>query len=255
MNTLGLVMRQINANMQMSLRSTDESRERVLEQKRYEKKAPKPKETKAKHVLELTTEEAPKSEWQLRYEEKVRQREEEKRRKEEEEKQKRIKKAHDAVYGSLFNLDIQDQETIKSLAKEIVEYLNWSYNSGNAFADIISSLKVNVEDIDYGKRRYFENVSFKLTHTKRPLRRDESPLRIEVELKKSEEQTYKIYVFWRKNHNDYEWFGVGKMKGKFVEHVTDWAIDLLVELAKLEQQGEIEKKEKENARNWCFGWS
>lgn len=248
MNTLGLVMRQINANMQMSLRSTEESRKGVLEQIRYEKKAQKPKETKAKHVLELITEEDPKPEWQLRYEAKVRQREEEKRRKQEEAEQKRIKKAHDAVYGSLFNLDIQDQETIKSLAKEIVEYLNWSYNSGYAYGRS-SSLKVNVEDIDYGKRRYFENVSFKLTHTKR----DERPLRIEVELKKSEEQTYKIYVSWRNDRNDYVWFDDGKMKGKFVEHVTDWAIDLLVELAKLEQQGEIEKKEKENT--WWFSWS
>ena len=248
MNTLGLVMSQINANMQMSIRSTEESSKRVLEPRPYYgKKAEKPKETKAKHVLELTTEEAPKPEWQLRYEAKVRQREEEKRRKQEEAEQKRIKKAHDAVYGSLFNLDIQDQETIKSLAKEIVEYLNWSYNSGYAYGS--SSLKVNVEDIDYGKRRYFENVSFKLTHTKR----DERPLRIEVELKKSEEQTYKIYVSWRNDRNDYVWFDDGKMKGKFVEHVTDWAIDLLVELAKLEQQGEIEKKEKENT--WWFSWS
>ena len=103
MNTLGLVMRQINANMQMSLRSTEESSKKVLEPRPYGKKVEKSKETKAKHVLELTTEEEPKPEWLLRYEAKVRQREEEKRRKQEEAEQKRIKKAQDSVYGSLFN--------------------------------------------------------------------------------------------------------------------------------------------------------
>lgn len=251
-NTLGIVMRQINANMQMSFRAAEGPRKRAFEPRSAEEKEKKEKkldEPKAKRMPKFIVEETPKSVYQLRYEANVKRRENEERKKREEAEQKRIKAIYDVVYGNLFNLDIQNQETIRTLAKEITEYLNWSYKSGYAYWS--SSLKVDVEDIDYGKKRYFENISLKVIHG----RKYYQAFRIELELKKPDAPAYKYCVYWDYSLKKALCYDEGKMKGKFVEHIIDWANDLLNELAKLEQEGEIEKKGKLNPRFYCSGWS
>lgn len=232
MSTLGLVMRQTNANMQMSLRRAEIS---LNEEKRYKYTGETPEWMKKMRLKRLDalkqTEVEPKSEYQIRYETRIKQEYEEKRIREVE---MRTKKVNDSVYGHLFNLDIQKEKDIKALAEEIAEYLNWFYTSYEAYMD--SSLKVEVDDIDYGgKGRKFEKVSLEVIHTKKW---DES-FKIVVELQKVNAPAYQINVGWNSREKRHYWFDEGKMKGKFVEHVIEWAIDLIDELAKLEIEGKV----------------